>query len=102
MCEQGTEKEITLTDGRKKSCDECIQPLVQCLNDYGLQTIASCCGHSKRPTLISLKDGREILMLRNFEEARMVDKLFQPLHSDWRWWKRWVVRKVVVFLLNIV
>ena len=27
--------------------DSCIAPLVQMLNDYGIETIASCCGHGK-------------------------------------------------------
>ena len=27
--------------------DSCIAPLVQMLNDYGIKTIESCCGHGK-------------------------------------------------------
>jgi len=27
--------------------DSCIAPLVQVLNDYGIETVASCCGHGK-------------------------------------------------------
>ena len=27
--------------------DSCISPLVQMLNDYGIETIACCCGHGK-------------------------------------------------------
>lgn len=56
--------------------DKCIQPLVKALNDAGLETIASCCGHGFRPTNIALKDGREIIILPDFETARKVDKLF--------------------------
>jgi len=29
------------------SIDSCIAPLVQILNDYGIQTISSCCGHGR-------------------------------------------------------
>lgn len=29
--------------------DSCIAPLVQKLNDYGIKTITSCCGHGKTP-----------------------------------------------------
>ena len=81
MCIQGTEKLIVLTDGRKKSCDECIQPLVQYLNNGGYQTTASCCGHGKRPGSIILKDGRELLIIPDYETGRMIDKLFPPLNE---------------------
>jgi len=27
--------------------DSCIAPLVQMLNDYGIKTVSSCCGHGK-------------------------------------------------------
>ena len=80
MCIQGNEKQIVLTDGRKKSCDECIQPLVQLLNDREMQTVASCCGHGKRPTNIALKSGKEIVIARNYKEGRMIDKLFKPIN----------------------
>ena len=40
MCKWGTDKEVTKVDA-------CIAPLVQMLNDYGIETIACCCGHGK-------------------------------------------------------
>ena len=99
MCKQGTEKSITLTDGRKKSCDECIQPLVQALNDFGLQTIASCCGHGKQPVNIALTDGREIIIVKDWNEARIIDGLFPPLHSRPSEWKfklrKYLARKLL-------
>ena len=100
MCEQGNEKEIKLTDGTVRSCDECIQPFVQMLNDFGWQTLNSCCGHGKRPTTVILKDGREIHILPNWYEGRIVDGLYPPLH----WWekgnlkykvKMWTARKIL-------
>ena len=53
--------------------DACIAPLVQALNDGGFQTVASCCGHGKRPGNIALEDGRELLILPNYEEARKLE-----------------------------
>ena len=53
MCKWGTDKEVTLIkpklfSGRKRiKVDACIAPLVQMLNDYGIETIACCCGHGK-------------------------------------------------------
>ena len=100
MCKQGSEKQIKLTDGRMKSCDECIQPIVQLFNDHGIQTTASCCGHSKMPPNIILKDGREIFIIENFNEARMIEKLFKPLHPRKGEWKYNIIRKVGRFLLT--
>lgn len=63
-----------------KGIDGCIAPLVEALNAVGLTTVASCCGHGHRPGNIALADGREIIIARNFEEGRQIDKLF-PLTS---------------------
>lgn len=41
-------------------CDPCIAPLVAALNEGGVPTIASCCGHGKWPGAIVLADGREL------------------------------------------
>ena len=96
MCKQGKEKQIKLTDGQYKSCDECIQPFVQLLNDNGFQTVASCCGHNKQPTRISLKDKREILIM-NYNDAQMVCNLFIPLNPRPREWK-FTLRRVLAKL----
>ena len=32
---------------KEELIDACIAPLVQMLNDYGIETIACCCGHGK-------------------------------------------------------
>jgi len=53
MCKWGIDKEITLckplpiSKKKKIKVDACIAPLVQALNDYGIETIACCCGHGK-------------------------------------------------------
>lgn len=43
-------------------CDPCLVPLVKALNDGGLPTVASCCGHGKQDGSIVLADGRELLI----------------------------------------
>jgi len=73
---------VTLTNGKAAHVDPEIQRLVQILNDGGIQTIASCSGHGERPPTIALKDGREILVLRNFEEARSLDKLWPDINGE--------------------
>ncbi len=53
MCKYGTDKDVFLMkpkpfSGRRTiKVDACIAPLVQMLNDYGIETIACCCGHGK-------------------------------------------------------
>ena len=38
--------------------DKCIADIVQALNDGGLETVASCCGHNKIDGNIMLRDSR--------------------------------------------
>lgn len=47
MCKWGKEKKVTLKNKKRVKVDECIARLVQALNDYGIETIASCCGRGK-------------------------------------------------------
>lgn len=49
-------------DGNKRGIDACIAPIVQALNDAGVGTAASCCGHGKRPGRITLRDGRDLVI----------------------------------------
>lgn len=41
-------------------CDPCLEPLVRALNDGGLRTVASCCGHGRLPATVALADGRYV------------------------------------------
>lgn len=68
--------------GTKRAIDACIAPLVERLNQAGLSTIASCCGHNKRPASIVLEDGRELVIARNWEEGRRIDTLFPGISYD--------------------
>ena len=84
MCKWGTTKTIELnipanlsSTGRKKlkkvEIDSCIVFLVKALNSAGILTVASCCGHGKHPGNIALADGREIIIIPNFETARKTE-----------------------------
>ena len=53
MCEWGQTEQVRLCKPKEISkreempVDACLAPLVQMLNDYGIETIACCCGHGK-------------------------------------------------------
>ena len=53
MCKWGTDQFVRLCKAKEISkktkikVDKCLAPLVQILNDYGIETITCCCGHDK-------------------------------------------------------
>ena len=67
-------KMITVAEG--VFCDPCIAPLVAALNAAGVETIASCCGHTHRPGCIALRDGRELIIAQDYDEARKIEAMF--------------------------
>jgi hypothetical protein len=56
--------------------DRCIEPLIAALNAAGIATVASCCGHGHRPGVISLADGRELIVAQDYNTARQVEASF--------------------------
>ena len=93
MCEWGDTVEMRLViparlshDGKAYrkvvGIDRCIAPLVKGLNDSGIRTVASCCGHGKRPGNIALADGRELIVCQDFATGRAVDAAFPPIHAS--------------------
>lgn len=53
-------------------CDPCLVPLVKALNDGGLRTVASCCGHGRFDGWISLEDGRMLGLFASLDRAHQV------------------------------
>jgi hypothetical protein len=62
-------------------CDPEIADLVTAINKGGLRTVASCSGHGHRPGTIALQDGRELLILANYVEARKAEA-FWPNNTN--------------------
>ena len=62
--------------------DPCLKPLLKVLNDGGFETIASCCGHGHQPGTIMLSDGRELLILPDWNAAREVTNLFRGINGE--------------------
>jgi hypothetical protein len=79
MCEWNTTKILEI-GGKPRAIDACIYPIVKALNDAGIITIASCCGHGKRPGNIALVDKRELIIASDYETGRIIDKAFPPIH----------------------
>lgn len=48
-------------------CDPCLVPLVKALNDGGVTTVASCCGHGRRLGTVTLSDGRWLVLVPDEE-----------------------------------
>jgi hypothetical protein len=82
MCKWGKTKTLEI-NGKPRGIDSCIYEFVKMLNDNGYKTIASCCGHGKAPADIALVDGREIIIARDFDEARKINELF-PKKFIWQ------------------
>ncbi len=80
MCEHGDTVRLFL--GQPVGVDRCIVPLVKALNSARLRTIASCCGHGYRPGVIALSDGRELLICKDYETARLADSVFPDIHGQ--------------------
>lgn len=69
MCEWGTDVEVEnllTADGKRRiwRIDACIAPIIKALNEGGIDTSASCCGHGKGPGRIDLVDGRTLILER--------------------------------------
>ena len=45
-----------------KAVDRCIAPLVAALNNAGIWTASSCCGHGREDGEIILQDGRTLVI----------------------------------------
>ena len=77
---QGVELTTTLQSPKGPvGVDASIAPIVQALWKCGIDTLASCSGHTHRPGNIALADGRELIIARDYDEARKIDALF-PLN----------------------
>jgi hypothetical protein len=61
------------------SVDACLAEFVQRLNNAGLQTIASCCGHGDGPATVILEDGRELLVF-----ASLADRVERVGVTPWK------------------
>lgn len=71
-------------DGTPKVwCDPCLEPLIKALNDAGVETVASCCGHdSGLPGWIMLADGRDIVIMADHEQTLALEAGWKVAQAD--------------------
>ena len=82
MCKWGTDTKIRIR-GEDVFVDSCIADLILKLNELGLHTRASCCGHGKIPTSIIFElDGKLYEMTEIMEEYLGLDgRIHKPKFS---------------------
>ena len=73
---------------RKGGIDEDIAPIVDALNAAGIETVASCCGHTFQPSSVTIKHNGVMKELRLFtyEQARRIDSFFPDVNGEC-WYK---------------
>ena len=77
----GAEAAVDIPGKRTAHVDYCIAALVRALNGAGFITVASCCGHGNRPGNIALADGRELIIVKDYDDGRKVDTIFPDIHG---------------------
>jgi len=81
MCEHGDTVPVVI-DGRRHDIDRCIAPYVTALNDAGIKTSISCCGHGEHDGCIMTYYGGEyrliIICPPGEESLKRFDKEFRP------------------------
>jgi hypothetical protein len=80
MCDHHSNIRVHLRTGDVVLVDECIAHMVQALNEYDIETVASCCGHGRFPGSIALADGREILVMT---DAAAAERAREPYQVSW-------------------
>ena len=79
MCEWGQTEKVRVKIPAKNSytgkerwdhkpIDKCIAPLVKALNEGGIITAGSCCGHGRYLGGIELEDGRVLVIIPNAKD----------------------------------
>lgn len=75
--------DIEECNGINSGIDPCIQKIIKALNDGGIETVASCCGHGNTIGSIILKDGREFIIAPDYETARKIEQYWPDIHGEW-------------------
>lgn len=78
MCKWGTES-VVVIEGKSIEVDACIAEELIFLNDNGVKTVASCCGHGKHyPNALILSSSK-----RRAKELGYFPIYYTFKHADW-------------------
>ncbi len=81
MCKHGTTVDMEI-GGQPVRVDHCIAGIVRALNDLGIPTVASCCGHGKMHGVISLEDGRELVIMSIEDREKHFQQFPHTIHGE--------------------
>lgn len=84
-CGEHTQTVVMVTPGRKLvSIDICIATAVGWLWFFGVETLASCCGHGeRRPTVAVDPESVDLMRDLGYEQATKADNPFLPENEMW-------------------
>jgi len=86
MCKLGEEEKINLKDGRGVMVDRCLAQYIQALNDAGIVTSISCCGHGERDGFVlAYVHGQYRLIIMVEEGQKSLDRFggeFRQMASE--------------------
>jgi hypothetical protein len=82
MCDHANREDAMAVIDEQTWCDPCLEPLVRALNGGGIRTVASCCGHGRRPGSVLLANGRALLVLESIEEHDRLDGLWPGINDE--------------------
>jgi len=78
-----------LIDGKEVKIDRCIAPIVKALNDAGIKTVSSCCGHGKWDGYILLED-RALIVWPKDTRVNTMKRYKNELNAKGAyWWGGW-------------
>ena len=69
MCDHANREASMTVISDRVWCDPCLAPIVKALNEGGVATVASCCGHGQRLGSITLADARWLVLAPDEEMA---------------------------------
>lgn len=94
MCDRGNHQTVRLCKPRPASkrqtieVDYCLVPLVQKLNEYGVETTGCCCGHREATGWITfMRDGEQLeIKLPQLKGKIYLTESMRYVDGEWKAW----------------
>lgn len=87
MCKWGDTVDLELPCGgslvmKRIAIDRCISSIVCALNDAGMRTVSSCCGHGRIPASIILEDDSWIVVMDRKTASAFFEEYKTTIHGE--------------------